>query len=59
MLDAALGGEELRDTDIVAQQITLDNVREGRLVAEAALDWGRDEFGAQIICPAAAFRAAS
>lgn len=56
-------GEELRDTDTdtdtVAQQITLDHSREARLVAEAAIDRVRHKFGAQVIGPAAAFRAAS
>ncbi|MFF7359143.1 hypothetical protein ACFZA1_42155 [Streptomyces filipinensis] len=55
----SLRGEELRDADTVAQQITLDHSREARLVAEAAVDRVRDKFGAGVIGPAAVFRAAS
>ncbi|MFD5013483.1 hypothetical protein [Streptomyces chartreusis] len=34
----ALKGEDLVDADQVAQQITLDEAREARLVAEAVID---------------------
>lgn len=55
----SLRAEELCDADTVAQQITLDHAREARLVAETAVDRVRDKFGAGVIGPAAAYRAAS
>ncbi|WP_330343055.1 DNA polymerase Y family protein [Streptomyces sp. NBC_00557] len=55
----SLRGEDLRAADTVAQQITLDDAREARLVAEAAVDRVRDKFGAGVIGPAAIYRAAS
>ncbi|MFC8095343.1 hypothetical protein [Streptomyces sp. NPDC057301] len=54
-----LKGEDLIGADQVAQQISLDDARESRLVAEAAIDRVRDKFGPQIIGPAAVFRRAS
>jgi DNA polymerase-4 len=55
----ALKGEDLIDADQVAQQISLDDTRESRLVAEAAIDRVRDKFGPGVIGPAAVFRSAS
>nr|WP_307848199.1 hypothetical protein [Streptomyces sp. RK31] len=55
----SLRAEELCDAGTVARQITLDHAREARLVAEAAVDRVRDKFGAGVIGPAAAYRAAS
>ncbi|MGF0174487.1 hypothetical protein ACQF36_29485 [Streptomyces sp. Marseille-Q5077] len=55
----ALKGEDLIDAEQVAQQISLDTAREARLVAEAAIDRVRDNFGPQAIGPAAVFRRAS
>jgi DNA polymerase-4 len=55
----ALKGEDLIDTGQVAQQISLDEAREARLVAETAVDRVRDTFGHQIIGPATVFRRAS
>ncbi|MEV7003797.1 hypothetical protein AB0N62_39965 [Streptomyces sp. NPDC093982] len=54
-----LKGEDLIDADHVAQQISLDDAREDRLVAEAAVDRVRDKFGPRVIGPAAVFRHAS
>ncbi|MFD9007055.1 hypothetical protein ACFV0T_40030 [Streptomyces sp. NPDC059582] len=48
-----LKGEDLAYAGHVAQQISLDNVREARLVAEAAVDRIRDKFGVGVIGPAA------
>lgn len=55
----SLKGEDLLDADHVAQQTTLDDAREARLTAEAAIDRVRDKFGPRIIGPAAVFRRAS
>ncbi|MGI5413896.1 DNA polymerase Y family protein [Streptomyces chartreusis] len=55
----ALKGEDLVDADQVATQITLDDTREARLVAEAAIDRVRGKFGPRVIGPAAVFRRAS
>ncbi|MEV7083345.1 hypothetical protein AB0N88_33160 [Streptomyces sp. NPDC093516] len=55
----ALKGEDLIDASQVAEQISLDDAREARLVAEAAVDRVRDKYGPDIIGPAAAFRRAS
>jgi DNA polymerase-4 len=54
-----LKGEDLIDADQVAEQISLDDAREDRLVAEAAVDRVRDKFGPRVIGPAAVFRRAS
>ncbi|MFG1665110.1 hypothetical protein [Streptomyces sp. Y7] len=54
-----LKGEDLIGADQVAQQITLDDAREARLVAEEVADRVRDKFGARVIGPAAVFRRAS
>ncbi|MFJ5731534.1 hypothetical protein [Streptomyces paradoxus] len=54
-----LRGEDLVDAGQVAQQISLDDAREDRLVAEAAVDRVRDKYGPDVIGPAAAFRRAS
>ncbi|MET8957193.1 hypothetical protein [Streptomyces sp. NPDC004533] len=54
-----LKGDDLISADQVAQQISLDDAREARLVAEAAVDRIRDKFGPRIIGPAAVFRRAS
>jgi DNA polymerase-4 len=55
----ALKGEDLINADQIAQQISLDDTRESRLVAEAAIDRVRDKFGPGIIGPSAVFRRAS
>ncbi|WP_051860244.1 DNA polymerase Y family protein [Streptomyces anulatus] len=55
----SLRAEELCDAGTVPRQITLDHAREARLVAEAAVDRVRDKFGAGVIGPATAYRAAS
>lgn len=55
----ALKADDLIGADEVAQQISLDDAREARLVAEAAIDRVRDKFGPRIIGPAAVFRRAS
>ncbi|WP_333739899.1 DNA polymerase Y family protein [Streptomyces sp. IBSBF 2806] len=55
----ALKGEDLVDAGQVAQQITLDDTREARLVAEAAIDRLRGKFGPRVIGPATVFRRAS
>ncbi|MEU4040190.1 hypothetical protein [Streptomyces collinus] len=54
-------GEDLIDADQVAQQITLDQTRESRLVAEEAMDRIRAKFGPGSVGPAttAPFRRAS
>ncbi|MGW5505952.1 DinB/UmuC family translesion DNA polymerase [Streptomyces rochei] len=54
-----LKAEDLIDTGQTAQQISLDEAREDRLVAETAVDRGRDKFGPRIIGPATVFRRAS
>jgi DNA polymerase-4 len=55
----ALKCEDLIDADQIAQQISLDDARESRLVAEAAIDRVRDKFGPGIIGPVTVFRRAS
>ncbi|MFF0736448.1 hypothetical protein ACFYVK_33155 [Streptomyces chartreusis] len=55
----ALKGEDLVDADQVATQITLDDARESRLIAEAAIDRVHGKFGPCIIGPATVFRHAS
>ncbi|GJF24795.1 hypothetical protein SHO565_53590 [Streptomyces sp. HO565] len=55
----ALKGEDLIDAGQVAEQISLDEARESRLVAETAVDRVREKFGRQIIGPATVFRHAS
>ncbi|MGV9907057.1 DinB/UmuC family translesion DNA polymerase, partial [Streptomyces sp. NPDC003388] len=57
----ALKGEDLIDADQVAQQITLDQTRESRLVAEEAMDRIRAKFGPRSVGPTttAPFRRAS
>ncbi|MEV5320310.1 hypothetical protein AB0K92_22090 [Streptomyces sp. NPDC052687] len=52
-----LRGEDLIDADRVAQQISLDDTREARLLAERTVV--RDKFGPAAIGPAAVFRRAS
>ncbi|MEV7082389.1 hypothetical protein AB0N88_28250 [Streptomyces sp. NPDC093516] len=59
LVGIALQGEDLVDANQVAQQISLDDAREDRLVAEAAVDRVRDRFGPRVIGPAAVFRRAS
>ncbi|WP_308297298.1 MULTISPECIES: hypothetical protein [unclassified Streptomyces] len=53
-----LKGEDLIGADHVAQQISLDETREARLVAEAVIDRVRDKFGPRVIGPATVFRRA-
>jgi DNA polymerase-4 len=48
-----LRGEDLLDADQVAQQISLDQARESRLIAEGAMDRIRQKFGPDAINPAA------
>ncbi|MEU8577181.1 DNA polymerase Y family protein [Streptomyces asoensis] len=55
----ALKGEDLVETDQVAEQISLDGAREARLLAEAAIDEVRAKFGTRVIGPAAVFPRAS
>ncbi|MHC3470752.1 DNA polymerase Y family protein [Streptomyces sp. 7R007] len=55
----ALRGEDLVDAGQVARQITFDDTREARLVAEAAVDRVREKFGPGVIGPAALYRRAS
>ncbi|MER6345097.1 DNA polymerase Y family protein [Streptomyces sp. NPDC001595] len=55
----ALRGEDLIDAARVARQISLDDTREDRLLAEQAMDRIRDKFGPHAIGPAAVFRHAS
>ncbi|MEV5493639.1 hypothetical protein AB0L47_37725 [Streptomyces bobili] len=55
----ALKGEVLVAADQVALQISLDDAREARLVAEETADRIRDKFGAGVIGPATVFRRAS
>jgi DNA polymerase-4 len=55
----ALKGEDLIDADQVVQRISLDDAREARLAAEAAIDRVRSKFGLDIIGPATVFRRAS
>ncbi|MFF4354946.1 hypothetical protein [Streptomyces sp. NPDC001530] len=55
----ALRGEDLVDADQIAQQISFDDAREARLVAEAVIDHVREKFGPRIIGPAAVHRRAS
>ncbi|MFE5604541.1 hypothetical protein ACFQ8O_35805 [Streptomyces coelicoflavus] len=54
-----LKGVDLVGVGQAAQQIILDQVREARLVAEAAVDRVRDEFGHGVIGSAATARRAS
>ncbi|WAU82500.1 hypothetical protein O1Q96_23805 [Streptomyces sp. Qhu-G9] len=55
----ALRGDDLTDADRVAEQISLDQAREDRLVAEAVSDRIRRKFGPDAIGPAAALLRAS
>ena len=55
----ALCGDDLADADQVAEQISLDQAREDRLVAEAVSDRIRKKFGPDVIGPAAALLRAS
>ncbi|MGW1364506.1 DNA polymerase Y family protein [Streptomyces chartreusis] len=59
LIALVLKGEDLLDSDQVAEQISLDGTREARLVAEAAIDRVRARFGPRIIGPATVFRRAS
>ncbi|MBT1094209.1 hypothetical protein [Streptomyces sp. Tu102] len=55
----ALKGEDLIYTGQVATQITFDDAREARRIAEAAIARVCDKFGPRIIGPATVFRHAS
>ncbi|MFJ4787608.1 hypothetical protein [Streptomyces sp. NPDC088794] len=59
LIALALVGEDLVSADQVAQQLSLDGVRETRLATEAAVDRVRNKFGPGVIGPAAAFPHAS
>jgi DNA polymerase-4 len=59
LITLTLKGEDPIAADQVAQQISLDEAREDRLVAEAVVDRVRAKFGASVIGPAAVFRRAS
>ncbi|MFD5714790.1 hypothetical protein ACFWHW_31255 [Streptomyces pharetrae] len=52
-------GEALIDAAHVARQISLDDTREDRLLAEQAMDRIRDKYGPAAIGPATVFRRAS
>ncbi|MFD8306973.1 hypothetical protein ACFV29_32225 [Streptomyces sp. NPDC059690] len=52
----ALKGEDLVEAGEVARQISLDEAREARLVAEEVVDRVRERYGADVIGPAAVFR---
>jgi len=52
-------GEDLIDAARVTEQISLDDSREGRLLAERTVDRVRDKFGPGVIGTAAVFRRAS
>ncbi|MFF3505369.1 hypothetical protein [Streptomyces sp. NPDC003247] len=54
-----LKGEDLIGAGQVARQLSLDDAREARLVAEAAVDRVRDKFGPHVIGPATIYRHAS
>ncbi|MEU7061547.1 hypothetical protein [Streptomyces sp. NPDC046197] len=49
-------GEDLIDADQVARQISLDQARESRLVAEGTMDRIRAKFGLDSVGPAATAR---
>ncbi|MGV9993900.1 DNA polymerase Y family protein [Streptomyces sp. NPDC003374] len=59
LMGIVLKGEDLVDAGRVARQITLDQAREARLTAEAAMDRIRAKYGPDVIGPAAVFRHAS
>lgn len=59
LIGLSLRGEDLIGADRAAEQISLDDAREARLVAEMAVDRVRDKFGAGVIGPAAVIRRAS
>ncbi|MFH8701733.1 hypothetical protein ACWGKK_46095 [Streptomyces chartreusis] len=59
LIAVALKGEDLIGADQVATQITFDDAREARLVAEEVADRVRDKFGPRAIGPATVFRRAS
>ncbi|SEB83430.1 hypothetical protein [Streptomyces sp. PAN_FS17] len=59
LIAVALKGEDLIGADQVATQITFDDAREARLVAEEVADHVRDKFGPRAIGPATVFRRAS
>jgi DNA polymerase-4 len=55
----AVRGKDLVGAGQIAQQISFDDGREARLVAEAAIDRVREKFGPRVIGPAAVYRRAS
>ncbi|MGW2965125.1 DNA polymerase Y family protein [Streptomyces sp. NPDC001220] len=55
----ALRGEDLVDSDQVAEQLSLDAARQARLAAEGAADRIRERFGPGAIGPTATYRPAS
>ncbi|MFJ8086254.1 hypothetical protein ACIQ6Y_37515 [Streptomyces sp. NPDC096205] len=54
-----LRGDDLIDASRAARQISFDDTREARLLAQQAMDRVRDKYGPAVIGPATVFRHAS